>query len=355
MKLMGLKKIIQLNIFVVVMLPFSVLAAPAITSVSGTISHGQSITISGSGFGTKSTAAPNLWDTVSNQYTGLSNGSTIPSGSGYVWGSNGRNDEPGIVKYNTTGGEQRGRDTANYKAINTVNGTLQAHTITPAPSSMYASWWLKLNGDANNGGNNDNNKYVRLMLGEGANGMYSWNSNNDNVWNGSMYCDAVNWISTAPVANSWNFLEVWVNSSTQTYESRINGVSNGLINWGQCGAFNFDSIGQIGFDAQGGARTVWFGDIYFDRSLSRVMIGNASTYAASTHFEMQIPTAWSSNGTSINASVNQGSFADGSIAYLYVIDASGNVSAGQKITIGSGSGSSDPTAVKNLNGTVTAK
>ncbi len=74
------------------------------------------------------------------------------------------------------------------------------------------------------------------------------------------------------------------------------------------------------------------------------MIGNASTYASSTHFEMQPPTAWSDS--SVTVTVNQGSFADGSTAYLYLIDANGNVSAGNQITFGSSGFSTSGTKEK---------
>ncbi len=70
---------------------FSVAAAiPTISSVSETIQNSQSIAITGSNFGIKNTASPNLWDTVDNQsaYSGLSNGATIPTGSGNPWGAN---------------------------------------------------------------------------------------------------------------------------------------------------------------------------------------------------------------------------------------------------------------------------
>ena len=41
---------------------YPVYAEPMISSVSGAGNHGNSITIIGSGFGTKSPAAPLLWD-----------------------------------------------------------------------------------------------------------------------------------------------------------------------------------------------------------------------------------------------------------------------------------------------------
>jgi hypothetical protein len=40
-------------------------AAPVVSGVSGTVAHGQNVTISGSGFGNKSSAAPLVWDNCS--------------------------------------------------------------------------------------------------------------------------------------------------------------------------------------------------------------------------------------------------------------------------------------------------
>jgi hypothetical protein len=63
------------------------------------------------------------------------------------------------------------------------------------------------------------------------------------------------------------------------------------------------------------------------------MLGNASTYAASTRFEMQVPTSWADG--SIELKANQGAFPGGTDAYLYVIDSGGAVSnngSGVKVT-----------------------
>jgi hypothetical protein len=67
--------------------------------------------------------------------------------------------------------------------------------------------------------------------------------------------------------------------------------------------------------------TSYFSEVYIDNTLARVEIGNASTFAACTHREIQIPTKWS--GTSVTVTVNRGSFAVGNTVYLYVVDASG--------------------------------
>jgi hypothetical protein len=85
-----------------------------------------------------------------------------------------------------------------------------------------------------------------------------------------------------------------------------------------------------------------FDNLYLDNTWSRVMIGNANTFAASTQREIQVPTAWA-NG-SITVSFNPGRFTAGQTAYLYVIDSNNVVNAtGYSITIGGGGAGTPPT------------
>ncbi|MFX0197666.1 MAG: LVIVD repeat-containing protein [Candidatus Hodarchaeota archaeon] len=75
-----------------------------------------------------------------------------------------------------------------------------------------------------------------------------------------------------------------------------------------------------------------FDDVYIDNSWQSVWIGDASSWDNCTHREIQIPTAWSD--TSITITVNQGSFPRCEQVYLFVVDADGNVNAqGYPITI----------------------
>ena len=78
-------------------------------------------------------------------------------------------------------------------------------------------------------------------------------------------------------------------------------------------------------------------DIYVQiGTTARVELCDTSTWADRTHCEIQVPTAW--GDTSITATQNQGSFATGDTAYLYVIDSAGTVSNGYPVTIGAGTG-----------------
>jgi hypothetical protein len=169
-----------------------------------------------------------------------------------------------------------------------------------------------------------------------VNNTFSWTQQQSYVYGGS-YC-ANDWHDWGGNANAWNFIEVWFNNSAKTYTIRVNGA-NVINNSSFSGCnFNFDYIWMLGFDGGGNAPpslTWWMDDIYADNTLSRVMLGNASTYAASTKFEMQKPSVWSASSVTIAA--NPASFTTGQTAYLYVIDSTGAVNAsGLPVTIGGG-------------------
>lgn len=83
---------------------------------------------------------------------------------------------------------------------------------------------------------------------------------------------------------------------------------------------------------------IWYDDVYVDRTWQRVMICAGSTWANRGQCEIQIPTVWSCSGSpetcTINAVVNKGSFVNGNIVYLFVVDANNNASQSCPITIG---------------------
>ena len=312
-------------------------AAPAINSVSGTIGHNQSVTISGSGFGSKPKPSPILWDTVDNipSYSGLSDGATIPMGGSNPWPSPYGNSSGGNhVKYETSD-SQRGVSTAMYKASNQVMAYLDGLTWT-ATNYVYVSWWWKpatsfLSGD-------HSSKILRMSNSSNeTTKTFSWTQMHNYIWNDPNYC-GIEWENWNGNINNWNFIEAWFNSADRTYVLRINGSVLTSHSWSSCSASNFNELWKIGFDGGGTSPpslTWWMDDIYVDSSFARIMLGNASTYAASTHFEMQVPTAWSNSSVSVK--VNTGAFAANQQAYLYVVDANGNInSQGYPITIGGG-------------------
>lgn len=94
-----------------------------------------------------------------------------------------------------------------------------------------------------------------------------------------------------------------------------------------------DGGGDLGCTPSGDAYTYW-DDVYLDNTQARVELGNAPTYSACNHREIQIPTAWSP--TTVSIRFNQGTFQTGQTAYLFVVTADGAESPGFQVTIGGG-------------------
>jgi hypothetical protein len=117
----------------------------------------------------------------------------------------------------------------------------------------------------------------------------------------------------------------WQDSQLYEYFQSPGNFPGGMgATWGDDGGL-FRQIWFLEFIRGGSAGYSQFDDVYIDTTQARVEIGNAATFNSCTHREIQIPTAWS--GTSITVTANQGSFENGKTAYLYVIDADGNVNA----------------------------
>jgi len=78
----------------------------------------------------------------------------------------------------------------------------------------------------------------------------------------------------------------------------------------------------------------YYDDIYLatgDYARARVEIGDSSSYANCTKLDIFTPTSWSA--TSITATARITQFGTGDTAYLFVVDADGNVSDGYEVTV----------------------
>lgn len=331
------------SLLIPLLVPLGALAAPSITSVSNTtLANGQVVTISGSGFGTKTTVAPQFWDTVENQtaYSGLANGATVPTGSGKPWETQCTWDGGACVKYSTTASEQRGLSTATYRATSTTQGLLEGRRIT-GTNKIYVSWWWKPGTNPVSG--DHSSKFLRLSnSSDVSNKTLSWTQMHNYIYRSDTgYCNNEGWANWNGNVGQWNFHEVMIDGASRTYTIKINGkpIANNL-SWANCTAFNFDYVWMIGWDGGGNAPpaiTSWMDDIYVDNTFSRVMICDNANYSSATKCEMQIPTTTWTDGQ-VQVKVNQGGFPTNSTAYLYVLDANGSPSASKQITFGTGDG-----------------
>ena len=255
----------------------------------------------------------------------------------------------GTVKYESSDAA-RGVGKAQYKAVNTESAYLDGLTWAKT-GRAYVSWWFKTS--TNVGGDTHSSKFLRMSdSSDEINRTFSWTQLHNYVYDTSAGCSSgycsMEWESITPAPNAWTFFEAWFNSSNSTYTLRANGKTITSVSYAP-GSTSFNELWKIGFDGGGvspPAITWWMDDVYVDNSFSRVMLGNASTYAASTVFEMQAPTSWASSSISVIA--NQGAFADGASAYIYVVDSNGVVSnggAGVKLTFGETTTPMPPTDV----------
>lgn len=313
-------------------------AVPSITNVAGKVSHGSSITISGSGFGTKSPAAPILWDTFDD-------------------GSNG-------AKISTRGRWTNYNSGATYSNTRPYSGTLSAYSYVeygdrypagfntnnyflPTPTDqIYITFMFRHDGTAYTTGvdknwriNTGNNQYhgdgtVALSDGyvyytSGSNYVYPSDDNGTGrkfsipEYGSSTWTRHQGYIRYSnPSGNSNGYIWVAVGNQQKTfaninnrpsgYNYKATNVLLGLMH--DCGSLN-----------PGEYHHMYIDDVYIDNTLSRVEIGNASTWAACTLKVIQIPTAWADN--TVLVKVNHGSFTEMSNVWLYVIDSNGNANA----------------------------
>ncbi len=337
-------------------------AAPVVAQVSGTMSDKTSVSISGSGFGTKSQAAPHKWDDFENGTAGAPlNGWYLSStlGDGYV------------ASYSTTRVRAAGRKSAYQNFTNgNYNSVMALTDQSPGFKTIYISGWfyreiggapsrnVKTWGLRGGPGFSEYAPNIRMdqYPGQGSGQIATLEASNG-VCNSPDQAGTVvknDWgIGDNLFPNAWHRFEVWVDTdsagSNGEYTIWVDGVVRASVK-GQIVAHDcaFPMVMlQNYYATDTGSPTPWmrhyWDEVYIDRTRARIEIGNASTWAASTHREIQVPTAWSSN--SITFKANQGSFSAGETAYLYVIDSAGVPSAGYPITIGSGgSGGSTPTA-----------
>jgi len=340
-------------------------AAPSVTGVKGTFDHKASITISGSGFGSKEKAAPVVWDDASGEDIRSKWDLTWPNTTS-AYNMAYRSPQRGIDlphKHITRylAGAHEGSGGANGGANVAV---WKNRTISSYPAYSYISWYQRAD-DAWRFSGDNNYKVFDFSRGDGGYDLpYNWYIEyNDrpssrtatprwhllddaygqsssalgggpgNWWFG----DAVN-----PMSGKWTKIEVEIKYSTQS-DGYIKLWENGKLKIdfkgktdGYSGTHRSEGIGGFA-RAEGPDNWRYFADIYLDYTPARVVLGNASTLSQSTIIEPQIPTAWS--GSSITATVNLGQFQAGQTAYLFVVDSSGTPSAnGYAIKVGGSGG-----------------
>jgi hypothetical protein len=337
------------------------LGVPLVTQISGTLAHKSQIVINGSGFGSKASAAPLVWDDASGtSLLALWDGAwpnAMPSENTNYYSPMRGIDPPhghdtryiaGAHAQNT--GFNSGYDVVVFKNI----------SLPAFPFYIYASWYQRADNAWVFGGDNNyktfaysiccspyempNNWYTAygpphpgsptdsaqwVITDDGAS-LMNPDVNGHNAWWGT----GVN-----PMGGRWSKVEVSVRVTNQT-DGYVKVREDGHDVLSYAGPTDRYSgtrrtIGVGGYARMQGYSANWryFADVYLDTTLARVVLADKPTLSLSTIIEAQIPSAWSDG--SITATVNLGKFLPGQTAYLFVIDPTGTASvAGLPVAVG---------------------
>ena len=337
------------------------LATPLVQNVSGTLSHGGTVTITGAGFGSKSKAAPLVWDnasgnSINDKWTGGWPSQLPGYNLGYYAPMRGIGLPHSHVTRYIAGahaamtGANAGYDVMMFKSI----------ALPALPYYIYASWYQRADDLWHFGGDNNFktfdysdgdepyalNKSWYICYGpphpdSNTDAGIQWTnqtstplSNPDRNGHNAWWGNAVN-----PTACKWSKVEIAIKLSNQS-DGYINIWENGHQVMNYAGITdNYGgtrrAIAVGGYARMQGYTNNWryFDDVYVDTTLSRVVLADKPVLSQATIVENQIPSAWSDS--SITAQVNLGKFTQGQAAYLFVVDASGTVSAtGLALTAG---------------------
>lgn len=356
---------IILSVVLCALSPLQCLAAPDVSNSIGTISDGQSITISGSGFGS---TGPNV--VLFDNFTGTS-GDVIPLTGAQVgaWTARGG--------YNATY-EADGTNTAalfvnaleQRQLVTTFSGVTNVfvsykvkiptgyhfpNSSAPGafcPDSCWKLAWLMDNGQSTDddfctpthswddewsiSGNDAGITYPlgtvnkpkvgndvgsgRWFSFSGWNRMSTWIKGGANPITdlGKIWFQAVN----SEYGNRSYYFDRYVfDGDDETLDDAIQEIDTFKIpGWYRVAGANsaYDSMTRAIYD-----------DVYLAtgaNAAARVEIGNASTYSACTRLAIATPTNWSA--TSIVATVRSGDFSSGEYVYLFVVDADNTPSVG---------------------------
>lgn len=346
------KKMIRIfNLVILGLFATNIWAAPDISSISGAFGHNQSISLFGTGFGSKSPAKPYLWAPFNESINPSQLGLTTfwSKVENMVFSSNEGFGGTGCAKGTAGSGIWTLGTEAKDFAWNDFNQKMYLFRKTKRNFNVtddlnwkvWRVWGAGLtlpdfylqtgNGNMSVEGIGVSG-WMNTTIGRGPTNNYFteeivMKSNSDLNKSDAMFSFIVN----GKEAGRFPYTDY----STKTLQLKSQSYQNPMN-------FNFPVHGvkaNITFPSN---YLYWADDVYLDNTWARVMIGNSSTWDGCTQKEPQIPSAW--NSTNVAVTVNTGAFSTGQTVYLYVIDANGSVnSKGYPVTIGTSPSSGNPT------------
>lgn len=383
-----IKQIVFFSIIIIsLFINKAIFAQPNVISVSGSINHGNTIVMSGSDFGTKSPAAPLLWDncesrTVDNDEA-VENGGQIRGGknfqfvapNNYNWTGDKAHWHMRYRSFPFTPTETIGAISAphsnstkclagGHRETRALEGTNEGRNVfvqidsevTEGNTRWFVMFYHRTTMPESG---SRSHKFVRWNSGagysQGDTSYIQWTGYNSGSYHGCIpdhncpYCNLKigdEWCNARTHTLMWDMPNPnldWVHAELRLLNESGDGSflmvgehGNWAIkhkdctdvwNWNQR-SFTLGDFYAHHSDPQDYYHDdAWrlYDDIYIDNSLSRVIMTDNENYDSSTICEPQIPSAWSDN--SITITVNRGALAPCEKHYLFVFDADNNHNA----------------------------
>lgn len=373
------------GLLVLFVLSASPVWAQTISGVSGTLTQGSTITLTGTSFGSKSAAAPLKFD--------LMNGTPGERADARGWIVENRTSLPVLVDTNLRGAA--GETTVMSLPHDIVGGTdnvgwfgygedsamvtLTAESAAnerPFPQRAFVAWWMKLADPSMTPANN--NKIFRFHSPDGVSTNAGMSNSNwqtptevfgyfasgtgalsiatldfsfphrlaveSGIQIETQDTDGGVWIHFQVAADfspsagqgQWH---MWFNGTMYSNETGKTWPDSSVANWG----IETQYLDPPGPDASPAPSGNYIDDLYFDNTWARIVMGDNATYDLNTHTEMQAPVTWSS--TSATFTLNRGTFSETDNVYLFLCDSDGTCSTGFPVTLG-GSGPGTPGPIR---------
>ena len=346
------------TIILVAYLVFSssiVFAVPSITSFSGdTDTHGNTLTVGGSGFDTKTTAAPLIYDSMDN-YTG----DTVATNGAYDDDWSFALAQDSEIAVEDTESISRNINSSYYAVCDIYEKQSAGFSSISSmgdKANIYVSFWARKNwvwgedGDTAYG----NFKISRVehseVVGGGKPNCYVGLPYTDRVATTAEFSTAGSSQTTAFARDTlwpddtWVFIECFYKISNTAGSSDFQFWFNGTNYLDYQGydmacddmrGFMIAAVQNVRSTGKQTTDRFWIDDMYIDDTQQRVQIRQGAV------IENQIPTAWSD--TALSLVFNKGSLSDGA-ATLRVYDSDGGY-GDYSITIGD---SSTSTSYKHM-------
>jgi hypothetical protein len=312
-------------------------AQPAISGVSGS----GTLTVVGSGFGTKSSPGPLKFDTFENGADGSTLASVDSRWQPY--------DQQTGVRFSNVLAHS-GSLAVRAVVTNGESFFSNYFTFSPASDEVFISYWWR----TDNADSSDHTivKMTRINSSAAAGGGGVYNGNGGTTLGGTfdLASNSGPYVAydngptdeagvhyfAAPPRNQWFRVDMYKKLGTP-------GTANGVMDVKMFGvdayadnaaltraagySFKQDTIllGTMDGSDQAHNYQIYIDDMYIDTSRARVELCDSATWSARQHCEIQPATAWSN--TSISFSLNAGSFSRSASAYLYVVNSAGTANS----------------------------